>query len=160
MIQVTVWLHTNEFNFVWFYKNENGRQNRSSGAKTELLRPSSTRCSLNCQLIPSKSFFGYFSQYRKKLLINYELKIFNKYLESFSFWDYKTLYNSSYGSLGSWKDNEEIQVLSKCIINTHMFFFIFSYSQYIKRWTILSVGIQFICVIWWSFFLVFEQNTK
>ena len=38
MIQVTVWLHTNEFIFVWFYKNENGRQERSSGAKTELLR--------------------------------------------------------------------------------------------------------------------------
>ena len=38
MIQVTVWLHTDEFIFVWFYKNENGRQNRSSGTKTELLR--------------------------------------------------------------------------------------------------------------------------
>ena len=38
MIQDTVWLHTDEFNFVWFYKNENGRQNRSSGPKTELLR--------------------------------------------------------------------------------------------------------------------------
>ena len=38
MIQVTVWLHTNEFIFVWFYKNEDGHQNRSSGAKTELLR--------------------------------------------------------------------------------------------------------------------------
>ena len=38
MIQVTVWLHTDEFIFVWFHKNENGRQNRSSGAKTELLR--------------------------------------------------------------------------------------------------------------------------
>ena len=38
MIQVTVWLHTDEFIFVWFYKIENGRQNRSSGAKTELLR--------------------------------------------------------------------------------------------------------------------------
>ena len=37
-IQVTVWLHTDEFIFVWFYKNENGRQNRTSGAKTELLR--------------------------------------------------------------------------------------------------------------------------
>ena len=31
MIQVTVWLHTDELIFVWFYKNENGRQNRSSG---------------------------------------------------------------------------------------------------------------------------------
>ena len=30
MIQVTVWLHTDEFIFVWFYKNENGQQNRSS----------------------------------------------------------------------------------------------------------------------------------
>ena len=38
MIQVTVWLHTDEFIFVWFYKNENGRHTRSSGAKTELLR--------------------------------------------------------------------------------------------------------------------------
>ena len=26
MIQVTVWLHTDEFIFVWFNKNENGRQ--------------------------------------------------------------------------------------------------------------------------------------
>ena len=34
MIQVTVWLHTNEFIFGCFYKNEDGR---SSGAKTELL---------------------------------------------------------------------------------------------------------------------------
>ena len=38
MIQVTVCLHNDEFIFVWFYENENGRQNRSSGAKTELLR--------------------------------------------------------------------------------------------------------------------------
>ena len=38
MIQVTVWLDTDEFIFVWFYKNKNRRQNRSSGAKTELLR--------------------------------------------------------------------------------------------------------------------------
>ena len=36
-IQVNVWIHTNEFIFVWFYKNENGRQNYSSGAKTKLL---------------------------------------------------------------------------------------------------------------------------
>ena len=27
IIQVTVWLHAKEFIFVWFYKNENGRQN-------------------------------------------------------------------------------------------------------------------------------------
>ena len=38
MIKLTVWLHTDDFIFIWFYKNENGRQNRSSGAKTELLR--------------------------------------------------------------------------------------------------------------------------
>ena len=38
IILVTVWLHTDEFIFVWFYKNESGRQNRSSGAKAELLR--------------------------------------------------------------------------------------------------------------------------
>ena len=38
MIQVTVWLYTDEFIFVWFYKNENGRQNRSSGVKIVLLR--------------------------------------------------------------------------------------------------------------------------
>ena len=38
IIQDTVWLHTDEFIFVWLYKNKNGRQNRSSGAKTELLR--------------------------------------------------------------------------------------------------------------------------
>ena len=34
MIQVTVWLHTDELIFLWFYKNENRRQNCSSGAKT------------------------------------------------------------------------------------------------------------------------------
>ena len=38
MIQVTVWLHTDEFNFIWFYKKENKLKNHSSGAKTELLR--------------------------------------------------------------------------------------------------------------------------
>ena len=38
MIQVTVWLHSDEFIFVWFNKNEKGRQNRSSATKTELLR--------------------------------------------------------------------------------------------------------------------------
>ena len=38
MIQVTVCLHTKEFIFVWFYQNENGQQNRSSFAKTKLLR--------------------------------------------------------------------------------------------------------------------------
>ena len=38
MIQVTFGLHINEFIFVWFHKNENGRQNHSSSAKTELLR--------------------------------------------------------------------------------------------------------------------------
>ena len=26
MVQVTVWLHTDEFSFVWLYKNENGRE--------------------------------------------------------------------------------------------------------------------------------------
>jgi len=38
MVQVTVLFHTNEFIFVWSFKNGNGRQNRSSGAKTRLLR--------------------------------------------------------------------------------------------------------------------------
>ena len=38
IIQVAVWIHNDAFSFVWFYKNETGRQNRSSGAKTELLR--------------------------------------------------------------------------------------------------------------------------
>ena len=38
MIEITVLLHTDEFIIVGFYKNENGRQNRSSGAKSELLR--------------------------------------------------------------------------------------------------------------------------
>ena len=33
MIQVTVWLHTDEFIFVWFYKNENGRHNSSRAPK-------------------------------------------------------------------------------------------------------------------------------
>ena len=33
MIQVTVWLHIDEFIFAWFYKNENRRQNRSSGTQ-------------------------------------------------------------------------------------------------------------------------------
>ena len=36
MVQVTVWLHTDEFIFVWFYENENSRQNRSSGANTDI----------------------------------------------------------------------------------------------------------------------------
>ena len=31
-------VHTDEFNFVWSIKNGNGRQNRSSGAKTGLLQ--------------------------------------------------------------------------------------------------------------------------
>ena len=38
MIQVTVWLHSDEFIFVWFYNNVKGCQNRFSGAKTVLLR--------------------------------------------------------------------------------------------------------------------------
>ena len=38
MIKVTALFHTDEFIFVWSFKNENGRQNRSSGAKTGLLR--------------------------------------------------------------------------------------------------------------------------
>ena len=38
MIQVTALLHTDGSIFVWIYKNENGRQNHSLGAKTELLR--------------------------------------------------------------------------------------------------------------------------
>ena len=38
MIQVAIWLHTDEYIFVWSEKNGNGCQNRSSGAKTELLR--------------------------------------------------------------------------------------------------------------------------
>ena len=52
MIQVTVWLHTDEFIFVWFYKNENGRQNRSSDAKTELLRQAgaTTPCLLKMKI--------------------------------------------------------------------------------------------------------------
>ena len=40
MIQVTVWLHTDEFFFGWFYKNENWRQKRSAAvAKTTERRP-------------------------------------------------------------------------------------------------------------------------
>ena len=38
MVQVNVLFHTDEIIFVWFFKNGNGRQNRSSGAKTGLLR--------------------------------------------------------------------------------------------------------------------------
>ena len=38
MVKVTVLFHTDEFIFVWSFKNGNGRQNRSSGAKTGLLR--------------------------------------------------------------------------------------------------------------------------
>ena len=41
MIQVTIWLHTDKFIFVWSYKNGNGRQNSFSGAKSELLRRAS-----------------------------------------------------------------------------------------------------------------------
>ena len=44
MIQVNVWLQTDEFIFVWFYKNKNGRQNRYSGAKTELLQRRASQC--------------------------------------------------------------------------------------------------------------------
>ena len=33
MVQATVLFHTDEFIFVWSFKNGNGRQNRSSGAK-------------------------------------------------------------------------------------------------------------------------------
>ena len=46
IIQVTVWLHTDEFKFAWFHKNENERQNHPSGAKTELFRRAgaSTKC--------------------------------------------------------------------------------------------------------------------
>ena len=35
---ITVWFHTDKFSFVWSFKNENGRQNPSLGAKTGLLR--------------------------------------------------------------------------------------------------------------------------
>ena len=38
MVQVTVLYHTDEFIFVLSFKNANGGQNRSSGAKTWLLR--------------------------------------------------------------------------------------------------------------------------
>ena len=38
MVPVTVLFHTDEFIFVWSFKNGNGCQNRSSGAKTGLLR--------------------------------------------------------------------------------------------------------------------------
>ena len=38
MIQVTVLIHTDEFIFVWSFKNGNGRSNSSVGAKTELIR--------------------------------------------------------------------------------------------------------------------------
>ena len=40
IIQVTVWLHTHdEFTFVWFYKNENRRQNwvTSTGGRHNLV---------------------------------------------------------------------------------------------------------------------------
>ena len=38
MVQVSDLFHTDEFIFVWSFKNGNGRQNRSSGAKTGLIR--------------------------------------------------------------------------------------------------------------------------
>ena len=38
MVQVTDLFHTDEFIFVWSFKNGNGHQNRSSGANTGLLR--------------------------------------------------------------------------------------------------------------------------
>ena len=38
MVQVTVLFQTDDFIFVWPFKNGNGRQNRSSGAKIGLLR--------------------------------------------------------------------------------------------------------------------------
>ena len=42
MVQVTVF-HTDEFIFFWSFKNGNGRQNRSWGAKTWLLRRAGTK---------------------------------------------------------------------------------------------------------------------
>ena len=38
MVQVTYLFHTDDFIFVKSFKNGNGRLNRSSGAKTGLLR--------------------------------------------------------------------------------------------------------------------------
>ena len=38
MVQGTVLFHSDEFILVWSFKNGNGRQNRSSVAKTGLLR--------------------------------------------------------------------------------------------------------------------------
>ena len=38
IVQVTVLFHTDEYIFVWSFRNRNGRQNRYSGAKTDLLR--------------------------------------------------------------------------------------------------------------------------
>ena len=38
MVQVTILFHTDELIFVWSFKNGNGRQNRSSGTKSWLLR--------------------------------------------------------------------------------------------------------------------------
>ena len=45
MVQVTVLFHTDELIFVWSFKNGNGRQNRSSGAKTGLLRRAGAKTS-------------------------------------------------------------------------------------------------------------------
>ena len=36
MVQVTVMFHTDEYIYVWSFKNGNGRQNRSSGVETYL----------------------------------------------------------------------------------------------------------------------------
>ena len=51
MIQVTIWLHTDEFIYVWSYKNRNGHKNHSSSTKTEFLRGvgASARLQLYCR---------------------------------------------------------------------------------------------------------------
>ena len=54
MVQVTVFLHTDEFIFVWSFKYAYGRQNRSSGAKTGLLRRAGAKTQYpgdTCQLL-------------------------------------------------------------------------------------------------------------
>ena len=68
MIQITVWLHTDEFIFVWFYKNDNtknGRQNwvTSTGGRHNLVPGLHSYrrgpvCSVECPFSTDEDWFS------------------------------------------------------------------------------------------------------
>ena len=53
MVQVTVLFHTDDFFFIWSFKNGNGRQNCSLGAKAGLLRRAGAKLSSRVTLATS-----------------------------------------------------------------------------------------------------------